>query len=98
MPSCHSGGKSRCQTPCDCAEARVSFPAVSTLAEIEAAIDSLPQAEQVTLLRHIESKVRHAVSASGMLVMENGRAVLVAPPGAPTMTPELVKTLFADFP
>ena len=32
------------------------------------------------------------------LVEENGRKVLVAPPGAPPMTPETVKTLLADFP
>lgn len=29
--------------------------------------------------------------------MENGRPVLVAPPGAPQITPELVKPLLADF-
>jgi AbrB family looped-hinge helix DNA binding protein len=32
------------------------------------------------------------------LVEKNGRKVLVAPPGAPPMTPELVRTLLADFP
>ncbi len=32
------------------------------------------------------------------LVAKNGRKVLVAPPGAPPMTPELVKALLSDFP
>jgi len=32
------------------------------------------------------------------LVEKNGRKVLVAPPGAPPMTPEVVKSLLADFP
>ena len=71
---------------------------MSTLAEIEDAVDALPQSEQVALLRHIELKVRGATATGGRLVMENGRAVLVAPPDAPAMTPELVKALLADFP
>ncbi|MCX6877671.1 MAG: AbrB/MazE/SpoVT family DNA-binding domain-containing protein [Verrucomicrobia bacterium] len=32
------------------------------------------------------------------LVEKNGRKVLVAPPGAPPMTLEVVKALLADFP
>jgi AbrB family looped-hinge helix DNA binding protein len=32
------------------------------------------------------------------LVEKHGRKVLVAPPGAPPMTPERVKALLADFP
>lgn len=32
------------------------------------------------------------------LIEKNGRKVLVAPPGAPPMTPEVVKALLADFP
>ena len=32
------------------------------------------------------------------LIEENGRKVLVAPPGALPMTPEAVKALLADFP
>ena len=32
------------------------------------------------------------------LVEENGRKVLVAPPGAPPMTHDTVKALLADFP
>ena len=61
-------------------------------------MDALPQAEQGALLRHIESKVRGAAATGGKLVVENSHAVLVAPPGAPAMTPEVVKALLADFP
>ena len=32
------------------------------------------------------------------LVEKQGRKVLVAPPGAPPMTPEVVRALLADFP
>lgn len=32
------------------------------------------------------------------LVEKNGRKVLVAPLGAPPMTPEVIRTLLADFP
>jgi len=32
------------------------------------------------------------------LVEKDGRKVLVAPPGAPPMTPEVVKSLLAEFP
>lgn len=32
------------------------------------------------------------------LVEKHGRKVLVAPPGVPPMTPEVVKALLADFP
>jgi AbrB family looped-hinge helix DNA binding protein len=32
------------------------------------------------------------------LIEKHGRKVLVAPPGAPPMTPEVVKALLADFP
>lgn len=32
------------------------------------------------------------------LIVKNGRKVLQAPPGAPLMTPEIVKTLLSDFP
>ena len=71
---------------------------MSTLAEIEAAVDTLPTSQQVTLLRHSETKLRRATAASARLVLEGGQPVLVAPPGAPPMTPEVVKAALADFP
>ena len=36
--------------------------------------------------------------SSEIWIEKNGRKVLVAPPGAPPMTPEVVKSLLADFP
>ena len=36
--------------------------------------------------------------ARARLIEKDGRKVLEAPPGAPPMTPELVKKLLADFP
>jgi len=71
---------------------------MSTLTEIEAAVNALPWDEQMTLLRRMELKIRDAAPSRGRLVMENGHAVLAAPQGAPAMTPTLVKALLADFP
>ena len=42
--------------------------------------------------------VQRDESAPARLVEENGRKVLVAPPGALPMTPETVKALLSDFP
>ena len=78
---------------------RRAHPArMSTLAEIEQAADTLPAEEQETLLRHLEGKLRARTTAVARLVVENGQPVLVAPPGAPAMTPEVVKAALADFP
>ena len=69
---------------------------MSTLAEIEAAVEALPAAEQFILLHRLEVKMRERPQGRARLVMENGRAVLVAPPGAPEMTPELIRALRDD--
>ena len=37
-------------------------------------------------------------SRPARLMEKHGRKVLAAPPGAPPMTPEVVKALLADFP
>lgn len=37
-------------------------------------------------------------SRRARLIEQNGRKVLVAPRGAPTMTPAVVKAILADFP
>jgi len=71
---------------------------MSTLAEIEAAVDTLPTPQQMTLLRHLETKLRKASATAARLVLEGGQPVLVAPPGAPPMTPDMVKAALADFP
>ena len=71
---------------------------MSTLAEIEAAVDTLPTPPQMTLRRHLETKLRKASATAARLVLERGQPVLVAPPGAPPMTPDVVKAAPADFP
>jgi predicted ATPase len=71
---------------------------MSTLVEIEKAADALPEAQQLALLRHLEAKLHGDRSGGARLVVENGQPVLVAPPGAPVMTPEFVKQALADFP
>ena len=38
----------------------ITFPAMSTLTEIEAAVDMLPEQEQVALLRHLNLRLRRA--------------------------------------
>lgn len=48
------------------------------------------EGEKLILQRHEPARAR--------LVEKHGRKVLVAPPGAPPMTPEYVKALLADFP
>lgn len=71
---------------------------MSTLAEIETAVAALPPQEQELLLRHLEMKFYGSSSTTARLVMENGRPVLAAPPGAPEMTSAMVKAALADFP
>ena len=48
------------------------------------------EGEKLTLQRDEPRRAR--------LVEKQGRKVLVAPPGAPPMTPEFVKALLVDFP
>ena len=71
---------------------------MSTRNDSEAAVEALPDAEREILLRRLASRVRQASRESAKLVMEDGFAVLVAPPGATEMTPELVKALRDDLP
>ena len=42
--------------------------------------------------------VERQQSRRARLIERQGRKVLVAPPGAPPMTPEFVRTLLSDFP
>ena len=41
------------------------FPRMSTLAEIEEAVELLPEQEQKTLLQHLSQRLRHPQSADG---------------------------------
>ena len=74
------------------------FGDMSTLAEIEQAVESLPAQQQELLLRHLKMKLHGRFAGAARLVLEDGRPVLVAPPGAPEMTPGVVKAALADFP
>ena len=56
---------------------------MSTLAEIESAVESLPARQQELLLRHLEMKLHGRSTAVASLVLEEGRPVLVAPPRCP---------------
>jgi ethanolamine utilization microcompartment shell protein EutL len=69
---------------------------MSSLAEIEAAVEALPDADREILLRRLVARSSSQAQTNATLVMEDGFAVLVAPPGAPEMTPELVKALQDD--
>ncbi|MEO6788833.1 MAG: hypothetical protein ABI318_22150 [Chthoniobacteraceae bacterium] len=81
---------------------------MSTLAEIEEAVDSLPQAEQVALLRHIESKLPRAMPACGEILMRNaGADALALAPGhtkavtAPASEPDFLsraKAIWGEAP
>ena len=61
-----------------------------------AALPPHEKARFIELIHALENST--ALPAPARLVEENGRKVLVAPPGAPPMTPETVKTLLSDFP
>ncbi len=55
--------------------------------------------DKVTLTLEGEKLVvQRDETSRATLVEENGRKVLVAPPGAPPMTAEAVKTTLSDFP
>jgi AbrB family looped-hinge helix DNA binding protein len=55
--------------------------------------------DKVTLTLEGEKLVvQRDETSRATLVEENGRKVLVAPPGAPPMTAEAVKALLSDFP
>ncbi len=69
-----------------------------SLAEIESALESLPRSQQELLLRRLETRLHGIAEERARLVMEDGRPVLVAPAGAPEMTPGFVKAALADFP
>ena len=71
---------------------------MSTLTEIESAVESLPEQQQEMLLRHLEIKLHGRSAGVARVVLENGVPVLVAPFGAPEMNPAVVKAALVDFP
>jgi hypothetical protein len=68
-----------------------------TVPEIEAALDAVPPQERAALLERLIC-ADIPPGARGKLVWEDGHPLLVAPPGAPPITTDLVKLLLAEFP
>jgi len=73
---------------------------VNTLAEIEAAAESLPPEEKEKLLRFLAERLHPSAHKSGKvhLVRRDNDVLLEAPLGAPPMTPENVKRMLEDWP
>ena len=73
---------------------------MSTLAEIQAAAESLPPEEKEKLLRFLAECLHASDQDSGKarLVRQDNDVLLEAPPGAPPMTPENIKRMLEDWP
>jgi len=73
---------------------------MSTLADIEAAAQTLPPEQQAELLRFLSIQLCASDSAAGKarLVRQGDDVLLEAPVGAPPMTPENVKRMLQDWP
>jgi hypothetical protein len=73
---------------------------MSTLAEIEAATEALGRKEKEELLRFLAARLRRVDMplAKARLVRDGDDVLLEAPPGAPPMTPEVVKRMLEDWP
>ena len=73
---------------------------MSTLAEIEAAAETLPTEQKEELVRFLTARLRPSDSQprKARLVREGDDVLLEAPPGAPPMTTESVKRMLEDWP
>jgi hypothetical protein len=71
---------------------------MSTLAEIETAVESLPPEQKKELVRFLTAQLRPAVTRRSRIVRQEGDAFLEAPADAPPMTPEYVKQPLEDWP
>jgi hypothetical protein len=73
---------------------------MSTLAEIEAAAETLPLEQKEELLRFLIARLRPSDSQprKARLVREGDDVFLETPPGAPPMTTENVKRMLEDSP
>ncbi len=73
---------------------------MNTLAEIEAATESLPPEQKEELLRFLTARIHAAeeLPSKARLVRRDNDVLLEAPPGAPPMTPENVKRMLEDWP
>ena len=74
---------------------------MSTLAEIEAAVEALPPEQKEELLRFLAARLggpSNTPPRKARLVRQGDDALLEAPPGAPPMTPENVKRMLENWP
>lgn len=73
---------------------------MSTLIEIEAAAEALPEEQKRELIDFLTTRLRGIRPAprKARLVRQSGDALLEAPADAPPMTPENVKRMLADWP
>jgi hypothetical protein len=74
---------------------------MTTLLEIESAVEALPSEQKVELLRFLAERLR-AGEGSGLRARlvpgPRGTLLLEAPLGAPPMTTDMVKQALQDFP
>ena len=72
---------------------------MSTLAEIQAAAESLPPEQKEELFRFLATRLNDEEQAPATLVRgPHNTLLLEAPPEAPPMTTEIVKRLLEEFP
>jgi uncharacterized membrane protein len=78
----------------------LDFVIMNTLAEIEAAAESLSPAQKEELRRFLTERLRASVETSSRarLVHCNSDVLLEAPPGAPPMSPENVRRMLEEWP
>lgn len=78
----------------------LDFVIMNTLAEIEAAAESLPPEQKQELRRFLTESLRASAEtpSKARLVRRNGDVLLEAPPGAPSMTPENVRSMLEEWP
>lgn len=74
---------------------------MSTLLEIEAAIEALPPEQQAELARHLSARLRpvqQSIQGAKLVEGPHGTMLLEASAGAPPMTTETVRQMLEDFP
>jgi hypothetical protein len=76
------------------------FLVMSTLAEIQAAVEALPPEQKEELLRFLAARLRasQAQPRRARLIRQGDDVLLEAPPDAPPMTPENVRRMLEDWP
>jgi hypothetical protein len=74
---------------------------MTTLAEIEAATETLSLDQKKELVRFLAAQLRCAENPPNQARLvpgPEGTMLLVAPPGAPPMTTQTIKQMLEDFP